>query len=87
VRCKKIAAGVVLLMGVLSLTTGCFDMNSPPIAAFTCNPWSGNAPLSVSFNASSSYDSDGSIVSYEWNFGDGNSTVGISPSHTFSREL
>ena len=82
-RCKKIVAGVVLLMGVLSVITGCLDTNSSPVAAFTRDPWSGNAPLLVSFNGSSSYDSDGSIVSYEWNFGDGHSGVGETPTHTF----
>jgi PKD repeat protein len=82
-RCKKIVAGVVLLMGVLSVITGCLDTNSSPVAVFTRDPWSGNAPLLVSFNASDSYDSDGSIVSYEWDFKDGHFGAGETTTHAF----
>jgi len=83
-RCRKLVPIVLLLIGVLSLTTSCLDTNSSPVAAFTRNPSSGTAPLVVSFNASSSYDSDGSIVSYEWDFRDGHSGVGGTPTHTFN---
>lgn len=58
--------------------------NSPPVASFTRTPSSGEAPLSVSFNASGSYDSDGSITSYTWSFGDGGSGAGVTASHTYS---
>jgi PKD repeat protein len=40
--------------------------------------------LGVSFNASGSYDSDGSVTSYAWNFGDGSSGTGATASHTYS---
>jgi len=83
-RYKRIIAGVVLLMGVLSVITGCLDTNSSPTAVFTSSTSSGNAPLMVSFNASGSYDSDGSIASYEWSFGDGHSGVGETSTHTFN---
>ena len=36
--------------------------NQSPTASFTATPTSGVTPLEVSFNASSSSDSDGSIV-------------------------
>jgi PKD repeat protein len=42
-----------------------------PVASFAYSP---KAPIlggTVTFNASESYDSDGYIVGYEWNFGDG----------------
>ena len=58
--------------------------NSPPVASFTRTPSSGEAPLSVSFNASGSYDSDGFIASYTWSFGDGGSGSGVTASHTYS---
>ena len=48
--------------------------NLPPIAAFTVTPSPAIVNQVVTFNASLSYDSDGSIVSYEWDFGDGNVT-------------
>lgn len=76
--------GFLLLIGALVLLTGCFVTNSPPVASFTFFPFSGTVPLSVSFNASSSYDSDGSIAAYEWDFGDGGHGSGVTTSHTYS---
>ncbi|MBU4509481.1 PKD domain-containing protein [bacterium] len=58
--------------------------NQSPTASFTANPTSGVAPLEVSFNASSSSDSDGSIISYQWDFKDGNTGNGETVNHTFS---
>ncbi len=43
-----------------------------------------NQGESVLFDGSSSYDMDGSIVSYSWNFGDGNTAIGVSPTHIFT---
>jgi len=42
-----------------------------PVAAFTFDPKKPVAGRNVTFNASASYDIDGEIVSYEWDFGDG----------------
>jgi len=74
---------IVLLLTSLALFSGCAALNSPPAASFTCNPASGGAPLSVSFNASGSYDTDGNIVSYQWSFGDGSSRSGAEITHTY----
>lgn len=41
-------------------------------------------PTTVVFNGSKSTDSDGSIVKYEWNFGDGTTGSGAVISHTFT---
>jgi PKD repeat protein len=63
------------------------QQNLPPIAQFTANPASGNAPLVVSFNASASSDQDGQIVSYTWNFGDNSSAGhGVTTQHTYQKE-
>lgn len=56
---------------------------SPPIACMTADPVWGYSPLSVSFNASCSSDPDGSVVSYSWDFGDGSTGTGPTPSHTY----
>jgi PKD repeat protein len=58
--------------------------NQSPTASFTANPTSGVAPLEVSFDASNSSDSDGPIVSYQWDFKDGNTGNGQTINHTFS---
>jgi PKD repeat protein len=58
--------------------------NQSPTASFTANPTSGVSPLAVSFNASNSSDSDGTIVSYAWDFKDGNTGTGETINHTFS---
>ncbi len=45
--------------------------NLPPTAAATVSPRSGRAPLSARFRGGQSKDSDGAIVGWSWNFGDG----------------
>lgn len=46
--------------------------NELTAASFVANPASGEVPLTVSFDAGSSFDPDGEIVLYEWDFdGDG----------------
>ena len=39
-----------------------------PTAAFTAQPTSGQVPLEVVFDATASFDQDGTIVKYLWNF-------------------
>ena len=58
--------------------------NQPPIAVVSAVPTSGETPLNVSFDGSTSYDGDGSIVSHDWDFGDGGSDSTASPSHLYT---
>jgi len=58
--------------------------NEAPIAIAGATPISGNAPLTVSFSARSSYDVDGQIGEYIWEFGDGTQAAGATPTHTYS---
>jgi len=53
--------------------------NQAPIASFTFSPSNPLLYDIVTFNASASYDPDGSIVSYAWDFGDGNVTTVTGP--------
>lgn len=55
-----------------------------PSAVFAATPAAGTSPLSVAFNATSSNDLDGSIVSYGWDFGDGAYGTGVTTSHTYT---
>ena len=50
--------------------------NVPPVANFTFSPASPVVGELIFFNASTSTDSDGSIVSYEWDFGNGETGSG-----------
>ena len=55
-----------------------------PTASFTATPTTGEAPLTVAFNASASSDPDGSIAAYQWDFGDGDTGTGVNAVHTFA---
>jgi hypothetical protein len=58
--------------------------NAPPIAEAEPAVRSGPAPLEVTFQATGSRDPDGSIASYQWDFGDGTSGTGPEPTHTYA---
>jgi PKD repeat protein len=55
-------------------------LNGPPAASFT----SKCTALTCTFNASSSSDLDGTIVSYAWNFGDATTGSGATLTHTYA---
>jgi len=57
--------------------------NDPPTASISANITSGKAPLTVYFMGSGN-DSDGYIVSYYWDFGDGHTSDMQNPIHTFT---
>ena len=58
--------------------------NQAPTAIFSVVPTAGEVPLSVTFDGTASSDSDGSIASYFWNFGDGYTATGKSVEHVYS---
>ena len=59
--------------------------NTPPVARIAATPASGGAPLVVQFDGGGSSDSDGSIVGYRWDFGDGASSTSAAPLHTYAQ--
>jgi hypothetical protein len=60
-------------------------INKPPIANAIASPISGPAPLAVSMNGGASADPDGSIVAYNWDFGDFTTGTGPINSHIFNQ--
>jgi len=60
-------------------------LNKPPVAGFTYSPKNPTVNQKVTFDASSSYDPDGKIVSYKWNFGDSSTGTGKIVTHTYSK--
>jgi PKD repeat protein len=76
----------VRAVGPLDSATASFTVvNTPPEARIDALPRSGQGPLPVHFSGTRSYDEDGSITSYQWDFGDGSSATGVEVDHTYTR--
>ena len=61
------------------------DPNQSPTAHAAATPTSGHAPLAVAFSSTGSSDPDGTISSFDWDFGDGSPhSSAASPSHTYT---
>jgi arylsulfatase A-like enzyme len=57
------------------------EVESPPVAVMAVPACSG---LTCTFSGAGSYDSDGTIVGYSWQFGDGQTATVVAPSHTYA---
>jgi PKD repeat protein len=72
-------------LGEYSLTgTLVANGNQPPVVVASANVTTGTAPLAVNFSSAGTLDSDGSITTYDWQFGDGNDSTAANPTHTYS---
>ena len=78
------SGGWVGLMATFVGSTGGSGGGTPPTAVITASPTSGTAALTVAFSGTSSTDPSGTITSYAWNFGDGQTSSAASPSHTYA---
>lgn len=58
--------------------------NQPPVAVFAAHPTTGQSPLAVTFDGTSSFDVDGHVVSYAWDFGAGITATGEIVHHTYN---
>lgn len=60
--------------------------SSPPVAvASQSAPLTGIVPLTVKFSSIGSYDPDGTIARYAWDFGDGTSSTEANPAHVYTK--
>lgn len=73
----------IVLATSLVLLYGCALFNQPPTARISASVHSGTSPLVVLFDASASSDLDGAVTSYQWNFGDSETSSGSKVPHTF----
>ena len=71
---------------VKSLTVTVAPPNQPPVPSIAASSVTGAAPLSVSVNGAGSSDPDGSIVSYAWDFGNGQTATGPLASTTYTAQ-
>ncbi|KAA0008454.1 MAG: PKD domain-containing protein, partial [Thermoplasmata archaeon] len=67
---------------IATITKNITLTNVPPVADFVWQPTNPTDLDKVQFT-STSYDSDGIIVNYTWNFGDGSVAYGINVTHRF----
>jgi hypothetical protein len=61
-----------------------YDSNRAPIIN-AGGPYSGKLGEPVVFDASGSYDPDGDLLTYLWNFGDGSIGYGVKQNHTYAK--
>lgn len=79
-----VTANVTALSGEVEASiTVHVETNEGPTASFVVSPTSPKVDEKVNFNASGSSDQDGSIVSFQWDFGDGRSDSGETVTHKY----
>lgn len=58
--------------------------NAAPTAAIMADVLSGPPPLAVQFSGAGSSDADGSVVAWQWDFGDGEVGAGVTVDHVYA---
>lgn len=71
------------LESYMTRTVGVYEIWNP-VAGINPDDYADNE-LEVRFDGRDSYDPDGSIVGYEWDFGDGGTADIVNPEHEFSQ--
>ena len=86
-----LAGGGVLLMVTMACDSGGSGdeaaPNEAPQAQFSYSPQTPTVGTEVTFDASGATDPDGSIASYTWTFGDGETRTGTEVSRTFPESV
>jgi PKD repeat protein len=57
--------------------------NAPPVAV-AGGPYNGGTGQPINFDGSGSSDPDGNALTYDWNFGDGNTGSGVMAAHSYA---
>jgi len=83
VTTRWIRLAPVIAMGAVLMVVSIGWANTPPIAAFEVLAAASGSSASVLFDATASHDSDGTIVTYQWLFGDGTTGSGATREHTY----
>ena len=78
--CLGVTLALVLMIGMMVLPTGAYTSADIDLD-FTGTPTSGYAPLAVDFETNVSYPE---YYEFEWDFGDGETGSGPTPSHTYT---
>jgi PKD repeat protein len=67
-----------------SMTRAIQLQDRPPIAMIAGSGTTALTSVSLTFNSTGSFDPDGTIVAYSWNYGDGSTGSGFTTSHSFT---
>ncbi|WP_430814663.1 S8 family serine peptidase [Carboxylicivirga sp. RSCT41] len=82
VTAKDAAGNSSAASSSLDVTTLEGSANTPPLAD-AGGPYVGDEGAAITFDGTGSSDADGDPLSYSWDFGDGSTGTGVTPSHTY----
>jgi PKD repeat protein len=80
ISCNQITVTCDYFSGQIDFIKITKAANLSPTAAYTSSCFG----LSCSFDSSASADADGSLTKYAWDFGDGQTSTEVNPSHTYA---